>query len=204
MKTTVLPSSLENTLHQRSAIAALSIACALLATGCGPNTEDSKTADANTYSEAAESGNLAAESSQPASTGSGSGAAGTGTSSSDSMVSANSGGSDDMRTIPEPDAAGSRSTPSHSFAQTPPQNPASVDSAAAPSEQRIRTELRDGALAMDDSLLQQIDIRVNDQTVILSGTVPTEQVIQQIEQRVRLIDGVQRIDNRLEARSAAE
>ncbi len=183
----------------RSAVlAALIGASAILLDGCGPRTQE--TADTNSSgASTADSNNYAAESSQPASTGGGPGAAGSG-SATDASSSSQAMSSSDAGQTAE---TGGRATPSGSFA-TANQDAQLHDQSGAPTEQRIRTELRDGAIAMDDAQLQDIDIQVSNETVTLTGIAPSEDAIRQIEQRVRQVEGVRQVNNQLQARSAAE
>ena len=72
-------------------------------------------------------------------------------------------------------------------------------------EQRIRESLRsEESLALSQSQIEDIEIRVDQDTVTLSGNVPDQQMAQRIEERVREIEGVQMVQNELEADTGAQ
>ncbi len=65
-------------------------------------------------------------------------------------------------------------------------------------EQRIRTELMTAPdLNLQPQQLNQIQIRVEQNTVHLSGNVPSAEIRENIEDRVNNIDGVQNVRNDL-------
>lgn len=66
-------------------------------------------------------------------------------------------------------------------------------------EQRIRTELRNADLGLQEQQLNQIQIQVQQDTVTLSGNVPSQDIASQIEDRVNEIDGVENVRNQLRA-----
>lgn len=68
---------------------------------------------------------------------------------------------------------------------------------SSPMEQRIRTELREANLGLQEQQLNQMQIRIEQNTVTLSGTVPNQETARAIEQRVRQMDGVQNVQNQL-------
>jgi uncharacterized protein (TIGR02271 family) len=85
---------------------------------------------------------------------------------------------------------------SSGFASTNPQR----DAQGGDLEQRIRENLRnDTSLALTESQIEDIEISVEQDTVRLSGNVPTQEAAQRIEERVRQIGGVQMVQNELEA-----
>lgn len=64
-------------------------------------------------------------------------------------------------------------------------------------EQRIRDNLRT-AQTLDETQLEQIEIQVDQNNVTLAGTVPSEDVAEQIEQQVNQIPEVQSVENQLQ------
>lgn len=68
-----------------------------------------------------------------------------------------------------------------------------------PMEQRIRTELRQSNLGLQEQQINQMQIRVEQNTVTLMGTVPNQETSRAIEQRVRQMEGVQNVENQLRA-----
>jgi stress response protein YsnF len=67
-------------------------------------------------------------------------------------------------------------------------------------EQRIRSELRNADdLDLQDRHIEQIQIRAEQGRVTLAGTVPEQEMIRKIEERVQNIQGVQSVENQLRA-----
>lgn len=68
-------------------------------------------------------------------------------------------------------------------------------------EQRIRNELRSADdLALSEQDLQSIRIEIDEGAVELSGTVPSEEDVQKVEERLDRMDGIESIENNLQAR----
>jgi len=69
-------------------------------------------------------------------------------------------------------------------------------------KERIRDSLsEDSQLALNDEQLEKIEIKIEEATVVLSGSVPSEEDVQLIEQRVSEISGVAFVQNDLRAGS---
>lgn len=67
-------------------------------------------------------------------------------------------------------------------------------------KERIRGSLsEDRQLALSDEQIENIEIEIEESTVVLSGSVPSEEDVQLIEQRVSEISGVEFVQNDLRA-----
>lgn len=66
-------------------------------------------------------------------------------------------------------------------------------------EQRIRQELRSAQdVNLDQQQIDALEIQVEGDRVVLSGTVPNQQSADRIEQRISDLEGVQSVDNQLQ------